>query len=492
MSQADSRSPSFFTLLVAKECRHVLLSPKFVAACVVVTSAVLLAVFLGLQEYQAFSEQQDAARRLLEEEQRQTTDWMTLRQRVFRPADPMQIFVAGVHRDVGRYAAVGRAADTSLRNSVYGDEPVFAVFRTFDLAFVVTVVLSLFAIVFTYDAVCGEREAGTLRLLSAYAVPRSVVLSAKALGLWLALAVPTVLAGLLGLSVVLAAGVHLDGQDWLRLGVFAGASMLYLTLFALLGLAMSALTKRSTTSFLGLLAIWVVAVLVLPRAGLVMAVQRVDVPSAATIEAQRSGFENRAWDRHLQTMEERYEERYRPAEGMTPEERQAWEDERTWQWMQEDDALRRATEAEIRDNADRLVETARLRREEQRRLAFGLARLSPAAAYQLVATSAAGTGVDMVGRWQQAIRDYQTAFRAWLEQESGSSGTHVMRRSSGGGTFADTPTPIDLSGMPRFEPPRTRVAEALSEAPFDLGLLAIEALLAFAVGLVAFARYDVR
>ena len=491
MSQTESKSRSLFPLLVAKECRHVLLSPKFVAACVVVTAAVLLAVFLGLQEYQAFSEQQDAARRLLEEEQRQTTDWMTLRQRVFRPADPMQIFVAGVHRDVGRYAAVGRGADTALRNSVYGDEPVFAVFRTFDLAFVVTVVLSLFAIVFTYDAVCGEREAGTLRLLSAYSVPRSVVLSAKALGLWLALAVPAVLAGLLGLSVVLAAGVHLGSQDWLRLGVFAGASMLYLTLFALLGLAMSALTKRSTTSFLGLLAIWVVTVLVLPRAGLVMAVQMVDVPSAATIEAQRSGFENRAWDRHLQTMEERFNERYRPAEGMTPEERQAWEDERTWQWMQEDDALRRATEAEIQDNADRLVETARLRREEQRRLAFGLARLSPAAAYQLVATSAAGTGVDMVGRWQQTIRDYHGAFRGWLEQESGSSGTHVMRRS-GGSAFADTPTPIDLSGMPRFEPPKTSVAEALAETPFDLGLLAIEALLAFAVGLVAFARYDVR
>ena len=491
MTNPETRTPSFFPLLVAKECRHVLLSPKFVAACLVVTAAVLLAVTLGLQEYKAFSEQQDAARRLLDEEQRQTTDWMTLRQRVFRPADPMQIFVAGVHRDVGRYANVGRAADTSLRHSVYSDEPVFAIFRTFDLAFVVTVVLSLFAVVFTYDAVSGERETGTLRLLSAYAVPRSVVLVAKAAGLWLALAVPTVLAGLLGLAVVLAAGVHLGTQDWLRLGIFAGASMLYLTLFALLGLAMSTLTKRSTTSFLGLLAIWVGAVLVLPRAGLVLAVQTVDVPSAAMIEAQRAGFENRAWDRHLKEMESRWNERYRPVDGMSPQERLDYEDQRTWQWMQEDDAYRRATEAEIQDNSDRLVETARLRREEQRRLAFTLARLSPAAAYQLVATSAAGTGVDMVARWQQTIRDYQGVFRDWLAKESGSSGTHVMRRS-GGGTFSDTPTPVDLSGMPRFQPPSASVADSLAEAPFDLGLLAIEALLAFAVALVGFLRYDVR
>ncbi|MDA8019939.1 MAG: ABC transporter permease subunit [Thermoanaerobaculia bacterium] len=467
-------------------------SPKFVAACVVVTAAVLLAVGLGLQEYRTFADQQNAAQRLLEEEQRQTTDWMTLRQRVFRTADPMQIFVAGVHRDVGRYALVGRAADTSLRHSVYGDEPVFAVFRTFDLAFVVTVVLSLFAVVFTYDAVSGEREAGTLRLLSAYAVPRSLILSAKAAGLWLALVVPTALSGLLGLAVVLAAGVHLDAQDWMRLGVFAGASVLYLSLFALLGLAMSTLTRRSTTSFLGLLAIWVVTVLVLPRAGLVLAVQMVDVPSAATIEAQRAGFENRAWDRHLEDLEARWSERSRPMEGMTPEERQEYEDERMWQWMQEDDAARRGVETEIQDQADRLAETARLRREEQRRLAFGLARLSPAAAYQLVATATAGTGVDMVGRWQQAIREYHGVFRDWLEQESGSSGTHVMRRSGGGGAFSDTPTPIELRGMPHFQPPAISIAEALREAPLDLGLLAIEALLAFAVALMGFLRYDVR
>lgn len=491
MTESESRSASLFPLLVAKECRHVLLSPKFVAACVVVTAAVLLAIGLGLQEYKAFSSQQDAARRLLEEEQRQTTDWMTLRQRVFRPADPMQIFVAGVHRDVGRYANVGRAADTTLRHSVYGDEPIFAIFRTFDLAFVVTVVLSLFAVVFTYDAVSGEREAGTLRLLSAYAVPRSVVLSAKAVGLWLALAVPTLLAGLLGLAVVLAAGVHLGGNDWLRLGVLAGASALYLTLFALLGLAISTLTRRSTTSFLGLLAIWVVAVLVLPRAGLVLAVQTVEVPSAAQVEAQRAGFENRAWDRHLEDMEVRWAERSRPMEGMSPDERQEYEDERMWQWMQEDDAMRRATEAEIQDNADRLLESARLRREEQQRLAFALSRVSPAAAYQLVATSAAGTGVDMVGRWQQSVREYHGAFRDWLEKESGSGGMHVARRS-GGGTFSDTPKPIDLGEMPQFSPPRSGVAEALQEAPFDLGLLAIEAILAFAVALVGFLRYDVR
>ena len=35
-----------------------------------------------------------------------------------------------------------------------------------DLGFIIKIILSLFAILFTYDAVCGEKELGTLKLTS--------------------------------------------------------------------------------------------------------------------------------------------------------------------------------------------------------------------------------------------------------------------------------------------------------------------------------------
>ena len=41
---------------------------------------------------------------------------------------------------------------------------MLAMFRFIDLEFTFQVVLSLFAILFSYDAVCGERERGTLEI----------------------------------------------------------------------------------------------------------------------------------------------------------------------------------------------------------------------------------------------------------------------------------------------------------------------------------------
>ena len=44
---------------------------------------------------------------------------------------------------------------------------------------VVQVVLGLFALLLCYDAICGEKEAGTLSLLASFPLPRSRLLIGK-------------------------------------------------------------------------------------------------------------------------------------------------------------------------------------------------------------------------------------------------------------------------------------------------------------------------
>ena len=51
-----------------------------------------------------------------------------------------------------------------------------------DWAFLIVVVLSFAAILFTFDAISGERARGTLRLVLSNSVPRNVVLAGKFLG----------------------------------------------------------------------------------------------------------------------------------------------------------------------------------------------------------------------------------------------------------------------------------------------------------------------
>lgn len=494
--------------LIEKEWKSVLLSPKFALTFAASTLLILLSIGVGIREYHAFTAQQESARALLNEELQEYTNWHMVQTRAFREADPLQILVSGVHNDVGRLAPIHRSSAASLEQSVYSDDPVLAIFRSLDLTFIVQAVLSLFAILFTYDAINGERESGTLRLVFSGAVPRARFVLAKFLGTWLGLALPLALPLLLGLLAIVLARVPLSTGDWQRLGLFLGASALYLTLFLALGIAVSAWTKKPSTSFLILLTSWVVLVLVVPRAALLSAIQMKPVPTVAQVESRKAGFERRAWENYRHDLEERWRERRAPTVDMTEEERDTFEDENLSNWMEEDDKARKELEKEIADNGQRLTEELRNQKQEQERLALQLSRFSPASAFRLAAMSLAGTDVHLKARYEEAARDYKEAFSQFITTNSENNNRISMRRRRGGGnnqggdqddegggqnvlSFGGN-SEVNLDGMPEFVAPRRDVKTAASGTPIELGLLIAQTLACLAFGFMGFMGYDVR
>ena len=65
--------------------------------------------------------------------------------------------------------------------------PIAFLLGHLDFVFVVSTVFSLLALLFTFDAVAGEREAGTLRITLANALPRDIFLWSKLIGGYLRL-----------------------------------------------------------------------------------------------------------------------------------------------------------------------------------------------------------------------------------------------------------------------------------------------------------------
>ena len=191
-------------------------------------------------------------------------------------------------------------------------------------------------------------------------------------------------------------------------------------------------------------------------------------------------------------MQERLIERSRAIQAQPEDERQAYEDARTWQWIEEDDRARQEVETEIERHADRLRESTAAKRARQRSAAMALARLSPAATFQLAATAVADTGIAWLDRWQPAVEAYREAFLGWVRASGGDTSGHIVRRSGGGSPFENREQPLDLTDMPRFLGPRASLGELVADLPLDLGLLTVEALLALALALVAMLRYDVR
>ena len=134
-----------------------------------------------------------------------------------------------------------------------------------DWGFVIGYVLSLIAILFTFDAISGERERGTLRLTLANAVPRHTVLIGKFLGALLSISAPFVLAVLMNLLVIsTSSDVQLSAEAWNRLGIIFLIAMLYLCLFLALGLLVSSRVQQSAASLVILLLTWVTFVVFMP------------------------------------------------------------------------------------------------------------------------------------------------------------------------------------------------------------------------------------
>src|SRR5574341_864583 len=243
--------------LIQKELKAILLSPKFVATFATCAVLILLSVFVGIQEYQAAVKQYDAAVQIVEQDLREASSWMGLNNKVYRKPDPMQIFVSGVNNDIGRLSSVSNFDEIKLRSSIYSTDTIFAVFRYVDFVFIVQVVLSLFAILFTYDAVNGEREAGTLQLTFSNAVPRAQYIFAKFIGSWLGLVVPLLIPIMLGVLLVMLYRLPMLSVHWAKLGTLLSVSILFFPFFMAFGILVSTLTRQSAVSFLVSLVAWV-------------------------------------------------------------------------------------------------------------------------------------------------------------------------------------------------------------------------------------------
>ncbi len=484
--------------IIEKELKAILLSPKFVVTFAACSLLIILSVFVGIQEYRAMVRQYETATQLAEQQLREASGWMGISNSAYRKPDPVQIFVAGVNNDIGRLSVISNFEGIRLRNSIYSDDPIFAVFRFIDLTFIFQVVLSLFAILFTYDAINGERENGTLQLSFANAIPRASYLLGKFIGALLGLLVPLLIPILLGVLLVMFFQIPLTALHWTKLATLLGISLLFFTCFVAMGLLISALTKRSSISFLIALVAWVLFVLIIPRGAVMAAGQLVPVPSVAEIEAQQDGFEREQWQKLTTGLQERWQKRNALTEGMNAKEREAYMDDHEWEWMEEEDKQRKGAQKEIEQFSLKLREELRNRKTNQEKLAFSLSRFSPASAYQLAAMNLAGTDLAIKTRYEDAMQNYRTAFNEAVEKKRQAEGGHdgiQMRWSSDSGmkiSMGREGGALEVSDLPRFAAPELSFAEAFAPTIFDFGLLAVYTLLAFVGAFAVFLRYDVR
>ena len=469
-----------FRTILEKELRDLVSSVKFALTFGVCALLILLTFYVGARNYHLSQSQYEAAKMENVRQMEGLTDWLAVRNyRIFLPPEPVATLVTGISNDIGRTVEVEGRGELTAQDSKFNEDPIYATFRFLDLDFVFQIVLSLFAILFAYEAVNGEKEHGTLRLVFSNAVSRVSFILGKIVGSFLGLSVPLIVAILLGCLLLPIMRVPMASDDWLRLTLVVFAGLLYFGAFLTLAVLMSALTHRSANAFLMLLVIWILAVAIIPRSSVLLAARAVEVPTVDEIAAQKTRFASQLWQEDHQKIAAFTPAKKGNAEEMLGEFQKL---------MQE---LADAREQKILEFASRLNEERRNRQEQQERLAFNLARISPAAAFSLAITSLAGTSLQLKQHFLDEAQAYQRAYASFIQEKTGinpGGGMILMRISDDG----ETPKPIDPRELPEFHYQRQSLDRVLSAAFVDLGILAMFNLAFFAGAFLAFLRYDVR
>ena len=277
--------------LIQKEMMHHILSARFVALLLMCVLLIPLNFHINYRRYlQRQVDYQETVKKENNKDpaeqpwkQRKTTDPNLEVSKLILKPTPLSVFATGLESALP--SSLGMTRNGIKRGeAALSTAPIAFLLGHLDFVFVVSTVFSLLALLFTFDAVAGEREAGTLRITLANALPRDVFLWSKLIGGYLVFILPFLISLIIGLLVLVWQDFPLAEPDiFPRALCLIGISLLYIAVFFAMGAVISIYFDSSKTALIVAFTIWVFAVLILPRIGFLAA--QIVAPTSTTAES---------------------------------------------------------------------------------------------------------------------------------------------------------------------------------------------------------------
>jgi ABC-type transport system involved in multi-copper enzyme maturation permease subunit len=404
----------------------------------------------------------------------------------------------------------------------FDDNPLPILFPPLDFLFIVTIIMSLLAILFSYDTISGERQSGTLRLVISNSISRTTILFGKLVGGIASLIIPFILALLAGvLYISVNPAIQWDGSAWAELVLLTAASIIFITLFYLLGLMVSTFSRYSSTSILNCLFLWVLLILVIPNVCTYISAQLCRIPSIKETERKKDEIKRHALNvgrKHMNEAAKRFRSRYGelfsefesmkfggigyfyffgneymgadPGIHQEAAQQRAAADPKFKAMM---DAFRKevakATEKRVRINREskKLWKDLETKAALQTKLAKNLACISPFANFVYVARDLTGTGLRSLEYFEQVKDEYSGPY-GWIWPYVNKKVQDAQKKDPKF-TWASF---LDLGDYPRFEFKEEALKDKLVEVLPYWGILVLFNVVFFVAAFAGFMIYDVR
>jgi len=299
------------------------------------------------------------------------------------------------------------------------------------------------------------------------------VLLGKYVGAILTLGIPLAFGLLINLIIVNLSGLQFDSSQWLKIVVFIGVSILFLSVFLLLGMLVSSRSPKSSSSIVVLLLIWVIVAIIVPSTGRIISEKFVHVPSRTEVDRMINEAQRDIWDNS---------ERYGKNAGN-------WGGDLNTDWINPPararlyNALTDAKTRIITDYVNRMVEQVNFGRR--------VTKISPATIYQTISEAIFGTGVPrfqslfyQAARYKDVLKDFL------IEADKKDPDSWHLLAWNHPRIFSQKG--VDYNAVPKFEESEVSLGNALKIAAWDFSALVLLNLLLFMAVYVSFLRCDVR
>ncbi len=469
---------------VYKEIQNNLLSFRFLVVFTLLIATVVVTVFVLTNDYVKKQDEYLSRQAELEEYLRDYAHFN--RVGALAPSQPPLPFYSLVR---------GLVSDENIDQ--FDNDPLPIIFPLIDMVFIVTILLSLVALLFSYDSISGRKEDGTLKLVLSNCISRSTVILGKIIGGTVTVLIPFLLSLIIGLIFIfLNPRVEWKGSDWGTLGLVFVGSVLYFSLFYVLGILISSRHRSSSSSIMTGLFVWVLFILVIPNLSPYIASFLAKTPSRIQVgrevdrltDVERDNLGRRLAREKRQEIFQKYpflteklsEAQLQQRLAQDPDYKRAYKemvDATSGAWK-EANRIQNEKAAALKSELER-------REEAQTRLSIRISMLSPLCDFVYLASALSSTGMRNLKHFKRLSDIFWTHFEDYKNSK-----LEALRGENPAKDWWNTH--VDMSDRPRFHYREEALAGRFkSTLPF-FAVLIVFNILFFAAAFVSFARYDVR
>jgi ABC-type transport system involved in multi-copper enzyme maturation permease subunit len=464
--------------LYIKEIRQYLYSGKIIFATVVILTLFVINALMCQRKYEQMNLLYNQEKLTNEENVRKSCssfyDLLFVKQQSVKPPSHVAFICDASANKLDDAVAVNAFRLSSL-GKLGPDNPYFSSFTSIDWTSIILIVFSFLSISLCYNAFCGERVEGTLKLILSNNVSRWKVFIVKYLGILSALTIPLLIGILLHLLVISIGGkIELDLNDYLLILFFLVLSVLFTSFNVLLFLFISVATSRPVVSLSISLITWLLLQVVIPQVLWTSSKMIVKIPTFSQVSSE----------------DQKQSESIRKSPGYYNGWNSNWQGKAPNEFVLKRAALLNALD--VSHNQIWGEYTQKLFR--QTNFAMDLCKISPYSIYGFIGAIISDNGFSGLKNFYTQSENYRGSLYKFLieKDKADPKSYHLVINDLWSFKSFISNSSLRFEEIPLFEYKRPSSVKALTELKWDISIIILWSMVLFSGGLIVFIRSDVR